>query len=133
MKFHLREDRPIYQQLVTTIADAIVRGELRPGDRLPSQREVAAEAKVNPNTVQRAFMELERMGWSETRRGEGTFVKVTEEQITRLKEQAAQEAWQQFCGKLTAAGFSNPAIKEWVHSQLGEKGGGGHDSAGQHS
>ncbi len=118
MEFHLRGDSPIYLQLVHTISDAVVRGELKPGDRLPSQRDVAAKARVNPNTVQRAFMELERLGLTETRRGEGTYVKLDQEQAQVLKEQAARDAWQQFLARLAAVGYSENEVRTWVAHQM---------------
>ncbi len=55
-------DRPVYQQIMTLVRGAVLRGEYRPGEKIPSVRELATAAKVNPNTVQRALSELEREG-----------------------------------------------------------------------
>src|SRR5690606_41321312 len=68
------------------------RGELRPGDRLPSQRDLALQARVNPNTVQRAYREMELLNMTETVRGEGTFVAQNPELIRSLRAEMAQEA-----------------------------------------
>ena len=76
---------PIFEQIVAGVKAAIARGELAPGEKLPSARALAEELKVNPNTVIRAFLELEREGITETRRGLGTYVRedVNREAIRR--------------------------------------------------
>ncbi len=65
---------PVYAQLSEQMLGALARGEMAAGERLPSVRDVAAALEVNPNTVNRAYAELERAGVVETRRGRGTFV-----------------------------------------------------------
>jgi len=60
MNLKFTGDRPVYQQIMTMIRGQILRGELPPGARIPSVRELAAQTQVNPNTVQRAMNELER-------------------------------------------------------------------------
>ena len=64
---------PFYQQIVRQAKQMIAGGRLQPGDRLPTVRELAAQLVVNPNTVARAYLDLEREGVVETRRGQGTF------------------------------------------------------------
>ena len=64
MPWQFRNDLPIYTQLIAQIQQRIVSGALLPGERLPSVRDLAAEAGVNPNTMQRAMMEMERENWS---------------------------------------------------------------------
>ena len=68
------DPRPIYQQIVDEVRRAVVTGSARPDDALPSVRQLAADLKVNPNTVQQAYRELEREGLVYGRRGQGTFV-----------------------------------------------------------
>lgn len=68
------DPRPIYQQIVDEVRRGLVVGTLGPGDPLPSVRQLAAELKVNPNTVQQAYRELEREGLAQVRRGKGTYV-----------------------------------------------------------
>jgi GntR family transcriptional regulator len=65
---------PIYLQIIRQVEGGVERGTLRPGDRLPAVRELAVSAAVNPNTVARAYRELEERGIVETRRGAGTFI-----------------------------------------------------------
>jgi GntR family transcriptional regulator len=74
--FHVRPDsgEPIYLQLIRQITHAITSGALKPGDRLPTIRQLAAEQVVNPNTVARAYRELEREGLVESGPRRGTFV-----------------------------------------------------------
>lgn len=65
---------PVYEQIVRQVTYAVARGEYRPGDRLPSVRQLATELLVNPNTVAKAFRELERNGLTYPRKGDGVFV-----------------------------------------------------------
>lgn len=65
---------PIYRQVVDQVSQAVASGVLRPGDRLPSVRELALQLTVNPNTIAKAYQELERDGVIETPRGRGSFV-----------------------------------------------------------
>ena len=74
---------PPSQQLVATVLDAIARGELAPGDRLPSVRGLAAEALVNPNTVAKAWRDLEHLGATEGRNGSGVFVTAEAPDVAR--------------------------------------------------
>src|SRR5690606_40198452 len=76
---------PIYMQIMARINRKIVRGEWRAGDKLPSVREMAIQSSVNPNTIQRAYRELERMNIVETRRGQGTFITEDEETLLQLR------------------------------------------------
>ena len=69
-----RDARPIYSQIVDRIRSQIGSGILQPGDKLPSVRELAAQLAINPNTIQRAYRELEMAGWIATVPGKGCFV-----------------------------------------------------------
>ncbi|WP_085829123.1 GntR family transcriptional regulator [Clostridium massiliodielmoense] len=92
IKIDSRNSRPIYEQIIDAIKENILKGILRPGDKLPSVREMSSMITANPNTVSRAYMELERQGVTETLRGKGTYVssnykpKVEEESMEKLKE-----------------------------------------------
>lgn len=74
---------PPSQQLVAAVLDAIARGELRPGEKLPSVRGLAAEALVNPNTVTKAWRDLEHLGATEGRNGSGVFVTAAGPDVAR--------------------------------------------------
>lgn len=69
-----RDARPIYSQIEGGIRDQILAGVLRPGDKLPSVRELAATLTINPNTIARAYRDLEQQGWIATVSGKGCFV-----------------------------------------------------------
>ncbi|MBF7083780.1 GntR family transcriptional regulator [Desulfallas sp. Bu1-1] len=91
-KIDQRSSTPIYQQLVQEIKEAILKGILQPGDKLPSVRELSVQLTINPNTIQKSYQELERQKVIETLRGKGTFVSlnykpsVDKEKLTVLKE-----------------------------------------------
>ncbi|QDU60947.1 HTH-type transcriptional repressor YtrA [Planctomycetes bacterium Pan216] len=74
---------PIYRQLVQQVREAIARGELRPEEKLPSVRQLARDLVINPNTIARAFTELEREGLIVSRAGVGIFVARREQQLTK--------------------------------------------------
>ena len=69
-----RDSRPIYSQIIDSYREQILTGVLREGDRLPSVRELAMELTINPNTIQRAYRELEGSGWIASVPGKGSFV-----------------------------------------------------------
>ncbi len=90
MAWQFRNDIPIYTQLIAQIQQRIVSGALLPGERLPSVRDLAAEAGVNPNTMQRAMMEMEREELVYSQRTAGRFVTEDGERIRRLRESLAR-------------------------------------------
>lgn len=78
MAWSLNSDRPIYTQILEKIQTRIISGVYKPGEKLPSVRELAAEASVNPNTMQKAFAELERSGLILTQRNSGRTLRRTQ-------------------------------------------------------
>ena len=91
MAWTLNADRPIYAQLVERIQIYIVSGVYKAGDKIPPVRELATEAAVNPNTMQKALAELERMGLLYTQRTSGRFVTEDGEMINKIKNEMASE------------------------------------------
>ncbi len=79
------DNKPIYLQIVDYYISEIVRGSLKKNDKLPSVREVSENFKVNPNTVQRAFAEMERQGLTYTKRGIGSFIVDDQARLLELK------------------------------------------------
>ncbi|GMB07392.1 GntR family transcriptional regulator [Thermolongibacillus altinsuensis] len=98
--------KPIYIQIIEKINKKIVRNEWKAGDKLPSVREMAVQTGVNPNTIQRTYSELERMGIVETRRGQGTFVTENMEVIEQLREQLKRDIVADFVRNMTELGFT---------------------------
>lgn len=82
---------PIYRQLVTQVVLAILSGDVRPGERLPSTRELARRFAINPNTVSAGYRQLEREGWTERRHGSGVYVRVNVEAPTTPEQMLDQQ------------------------------------------
>ena len=110
MAWNLDSDRPIYAQLLERIQLQIVSGIYAPGDKLPSVRDLAAEDSVNPNTMQKAFAELERSGLIETKRTSGRFVTEDKNMITQIRTQLAKEEINAFIAKMKELGFEKKDI-----------------------
>lgn len=98
--------RPVYLQLIEQMELAITAGEYRAGGKLPSVRELAAEAAVNPNTMQRALQELEARGLINTQRTAGRTITEDEMMIQTLRQQKAQEQIAQFWEAMQKLGFT---------------------------
>ena len=96
MEWNFRNDLPIYSQLTQRLTEAIVSGSYAPGEKLPSVRELAVEAGVNPNTVQRALADLERDGLVFTQRTAGRFVTENENMIVNARLRLADERVEEF-------------------------------------
>lgn len=106
MQWHLSDDRPIYLQLMDIITLAITSGALPAGSKLPSVRELASQAGVNPNTMQRALSELERSGLLYSQRTSGRFVTDQLANITQKRKELAMEQIQVFLSSMKDMGYS---------------------------
>jgi len=106
VEWTFREDTPIYTQLCEFLTMAIVSGELQPGQRLTTVRELAADAGVNPNTAQRAVAELERRGLVYSRRTVGRFVTEDAERIESERQALAEEHGRAFLAAMERLGFN---------------------------
>ena len=120
MPWEFRSDLPIYAQIITQIQQRIVTGQLQPGDRLPSVRDLAAEAGVNPNTMQRAMTELERQGLVHSQRTAGRFVTEDGATIRKLREDLARTQVQDFLVAMGQLGFAPQEIAALIQKE-GEK------------
>ena len=112
MAWELDADRPIYAQLVERIQREIVSGKYQPGEKLPSVRDLAAVAAVNPNTMQKAFAELERSGLIVTQRTSGRTVTQDVELIGNTREQLAISHVNHFIGNMKELGYRKEEIRE---------------------
>ncbi|MFA9397180.1 MAG: GntR family transcriptional regulator [Clostridiaceae bacterium] len=115
-----RSATPIYKQIVEKVKENILTGLLRPGDKLPSVREMSSRITANPNTVSRAYIELERQKVIETIRGKGTYVsldyepKMEEDKMNRLKKELKNiiiEAYYMGIGKKEIMEFMDDIYK----------------------
>lgn len=114
---NFQSDKPIYLQVVEEVKLKILCGELRPGDKLESVREMASRLAVNPNTIQRAFLELERQGFIATQRAVGRFVSDNQEFIEKIKRQRIQETIQQFMDEMARYGVKPKELIAYLIEQ----------------
>lgn len=121
MKFN--DNLPIYIQIMSLIKKRIIIGELKEGEKLASVRELSIELKVNPNTIQRSYQELEREDLVFTQRGMGTFVTEDKNIIHELKKNMAASIVEEFLSSMKSLGFNEKEIKELIN----EKGGKNHE------
>ena len=105
MDKQLQENMPIYMQIMQKVREAIASGELAPGARVASVRELAGAFAVNPNTMQRALAELERDGLVYTQRTSGRFITEDTELIRQAKDSLAMEQIKEFFQKMNALGY----------------------------
>ena len=105
MPWDLDNDRPIYLQLMEKIRLDIVAGVYKPGDKLPSVRDLALEAAVNPNTMQKALSELEQSGIIYSQRTSGRFVTEDTAMIEHVKEEIAEEKIKEFFKVMNSLGL----------------------------
>ncbi len=106
MPWNLTSDRPIFMQIIEIMQLDIVSGKYAPGDKLPSVRELATEAAVNPNTMQKALSELERSGLVYSKRTSGRFITEDLTMIEEAKETLAREKIESFLQSMQSLGFS---------------------------
>ena len=110
MKWQFSNDAPIYAQLIAQIKVGIVSGACPPGERLPSVRDLATEAGVNPNTMQRALTELERDGLVYSQRTVGRFVTEDQTMIEAAKRGLAEGHIQTFLAAMRRLGYGKEDI-----------------------
>ena len=120
MAWNLDADRPIYAQLVERIQMQIVSGHYPPGGRLPSVRDLAGVAAVNPNTMQKAFAELERSGLIVTQRTNGRTVTEDGELIKNIRSGMAKEQVKDFFTKMKELGYTEQEAVELLEQQIKE-------------
>ena len=125
MDWQIRDDAPIYSQLVAQIKLGIAAGTLSPGERLASVRDLAAEAGVNPNTMQRALQELERQGLVYSQRTSGRFVTEDREMIERAKSSLAAEQVRSFLDAMARLGYMRDDILRLIEVRIKEENGNG--------
>ena len=106
MQWNITADRPVYVQLIEQMEQMLAAGQFQAGQRLPGVRELAAQAGVNPNTMQRALAELETRGPLVTQRTAGRSVTEDEKRIADLKTQLAGQRAQDFLQAMRQLGYS---------------------------
>ena len=115
-------DAPIYSQLAKQIRSGIVSGEYEPGAKLPSVRDLALAAGVNPNTMQRAMMQLEREGLVFPQRTAGRFVTDDAQLIAQARQTLAREQAEAFLTAMNSLGYRHEEILSLVTAMVEEDG-----------
>lgn len=114
MEWNFSDDRPIYSQIIEQIRQFIVSGEIKPGDKLASVRDMAEEAGVNPNTMQRALAELERTGLIYSQRTSGRFITEKKELIQEMKDELANEKISEFLKNMEKIGYKKEQVTDLI-------------------
>lgn len=121
MAWDFKDDRPIYTQLLEQIQKKIITEQYMSGDRLPSVRDLAAEAAVNPNTMQRALTELERIGLIYSNRTVGRMITDDKQKIMEIKEEIAATTINEFLENMKSLGYGYDEILAITTKYLEEK------------
>lgn len=123
MEWSFKNGIPIYSQIIDEMTMRIASGAYAPGDKLPSVRDLAMEAGVNPNTMQKALSELERKGLVYAERTSGRFITRDEKVLEELHEGLAKRYFDELSEKLRKIGLSEKEIKsatsEWLKTIKG--------------
>ena len=120
MVWKFNDEQPIYQQIIRQIKERIVAGEWKAGSKLKSVRELALEAGVNPNTMQKALAELEREGLVYSQRTAGRFVSDNKEKTDRLQEEMTMECIKTFVAQMEKMGYKKEQIIEMLNKYISE-------------
>jgi GntR family transcriptional regulator len=115
---------PVYRQIIDQVLGGMATGALKPGDQLPTVRQVAVDLAINPNTVQRAYREMEIRGVLETQQGTGTFIsqqKVKRDEAERQRQ--LSQLVSDFVARAGAAGFTVQELLEAIHESIDSENG----------
>lgn len=121
MAWALDSGRPIYAQIIERVQLDIITGHYKPGEKLPSVRELASEAAVNPNTMQKALSELEQSGLLYTQRTSGRFITEDTDLIHRMKNNLATMQVREFIRKMRQLGLGDEEILQLIHTIMKEE------------
>src|SRR6516165_8215646 len=116
-RLDLHSGVPVYRQIIDQVLGRIATSSLTPGDQLPTVRQVAVDLAINPNTVQRAYRELEIRGVLETQQGTGTFIsqqKVKRDEVERRRQLC--QLVSELVARAGAAGFTVDDLQEELHA-----------------
>ena len=116
--------QPIYKQIIDDFKKKLIRGELKEGDKIPSQREYAEEVRVNPNTVQRAYREMESMNMVETLRGQGTYISISADRMEEIKMEMAVNLVNHFISEMESLGYSREDMFKILKQEQSQREGG---------
>ena len=116
------DDRmPIYRQIILRFNSAFVRGDIKPGERIPSIRELSAMLKVNTNTVQRVYQEMERDGSISSKRGTGYYFTEDEKMTEKMRKDLTLESLHRFVGEMCELGLKKKEILSELEAYMKEE------------
>lgn len=121
MPWNLDSARPIYLQIIERVQMDIVTGQYQPGDKLPSVRDLAQEAAVNPNTMQKALSELERSGLIYSQQTSGRFITEDKELIHQMKKELAAAEVSAFVAHMKQLGITPEEIRQLLAKTMEEE------------
>lgn len=121
MPWNLDSSRPIYLQIIERVQMDIITGRYQPGDKLPSVRDLAQEAAVNPNTMQKALSELERSGLIYSQRTSGRFITEDKELIHQMKKELAATEVSAFVAHMKQLGITPEEIRQLLAETIEEE------------
>lgn len=120
---------PIYSQIITLFSRSFARGEIKTGERIPSIRDMAMNLKVNANTMQRVYQEMERGGLITSKRGTGYFFTEDKSMVEKINGSMARESVSRFLDEMRSLGFSNKQILSELSKLMeGDEANGGSDT-----
>ena len=119
-----KDRRPIYEQIVSSIEDLAVRGVLEPDSQLPSVRQLAVELSINPNTIQRAYSQLEKTGVIYSVKRKGNFVTADPKRLREEKMEQILQEMEKLLRQALALGAGKEKMEHWLHSLLETEEGG---------
>lgn len=121
MPWNIDSSRPIYLQIIERVQMDIITGRYQPGDKLPSVRDLAQEAAVNPNTMQKALSELERSGLIYSQRTSGRFITEDKELIHQMKKELAAAEVSAFVAHMKQLGITPEEIRQLLAETIEEE------------
>lgn len=121
MDWNFSDDRPIYAQIVEQVKLFVLSGSWKPGQRLASVRDLAAEAGVNPNTMQKALTELERQGLLYSQRTSGRFITEDENMIQQVKTDLAVRQIEAFLSGMAQIGYDKAQVLQLIEKFEGKQ------------
>ena len=119
-----KDRRPIYEQIVSSIEHLAVRGVLESDSQLPSVRQLAVELSINPNTIQRAYSQLEKTGVIYSVKGKGNFVAADPKRLREEKMEQILQVMEKLLRQALALGVGRERMENWLHSLLEKEEGG---------
>ncbi|WP_040951673.1 GntR family transcriptional regulator [Gorillibacterium massiliense] len=118
IRFQIDFSQPLYEQVLDQVRSSIAKGEIGLGEKMPSVRELAQDLKMNPNTVMRAYQELERDGLTEKRRGQGTYVTSSPERVHIFRRDLAAQYINAFVAQMESLGLTEDDVQEYIHQRF---------------